>query len=208
MLSEIRTGIIQSSSGAVNPARGDSSGATVVTDGHGKYVETTIKGNMFFASVAAAAPTAYVGASGGTPLLAVHNPTGSNFALAIAMVSAAPRVVASAVGHTDIALWAGLSVVPTGTQTSPKSALTFASGGVGLGFSNAALTGSTALNLALVLNSYFWGTSVGVSNSVAATDVNGLIILMPGMQAALGATVALTSLTWDASIYWEQIALS
>ena len=205
MLAEVRTGIIQAFDGAVNPARNDKTGALIVADGHGKYVEAVLRGNVYFLSVAAAAPTAYVGAAGGTPLLAVHNPTGSNKNIAILLAAAAARVVASATGHTVIELWAGVSVTPTGTQTTPKSALTFASGGVGLGFSNTVLTGSTALNLAWPLTSYFWGTTVGVSTSIAVADLNGLIVLAPGMEVALGATVAPASLTWDAALWWEEL---
>jgi hypothetical protein len=86
--------------------------------------------------------------------------------------------------------------------------LTFANGGVGLGFSNAALTGSTALNLALVLNHYYWATAAGATAAQGFIDVNGLIVLMPGMQAALGATVVPTSTTWDASLWWEEVQIS
>lgn len=200
-------GPISGGTGSPVPFTAESDGAQRVQDAHARYTATVARGNAYFLSVAAGAPTAYVGAAGGTPLLAVHNPTGSNKALALLCASSVPRVVASAVGHTGIELWAGLSVTPTGTQTTPKSALTFASGGVGLGFSNAALTSSTALNFGLALAEYFWGTSVGVSFGSGLVDIGGLIVLMPGMQAAIGATVALTSLTWDVSMFWEEIAI-
>lgn len=198
-------GPLPGGTGTPSPFTASTMGAQRVTDAHGRYFEATRLGNTYFASLAAGSPTAYVGAAGGTPLLAVHNPTGSNKVLALLAASAAARVVSATLGHTDIALWAGASVTPTGTQTSPKNGLTFLSGGVGLGFSNAALTGSTALNLALPLTSYFWGTSVGVSTSTALVDLAGLIVLMPGMQAAIGATVALSTITWDVSLWWEEI---
>ena len=208
MLSELRAGLIKTADGSVNPARGDSTGATVVTDGHGKYLETTMRGNTYFLSLAAAAPgAAYVGAAAGTPLLAVHNPTGSNKALALIGVSTSPRILGAAVLDTTLALWAGASVVPTGTQTSPKNALTFASGGVGLGFSNTVLTGSTALNYFLTTNAYFWGTSVGQYHALTFTDLNGILVLMPGMQMAIGSTVAITTVQFEASLIWDEIQL-
>src|SRR5215212_5019118 len=114
MLSEIRTGIIQTSSGSVNPARSDTTGATIVADGHGKYLETSMRGNVYFTSVTSASPTAYVGAAAGTPLIALHNPTGSNKALAIIAASGLIRVTATGAGTTDLCLWAGASVTPTG----------------------------------------------------------------------------------------------
>lgn len=210
MLAEVRSGIVVTTknSGAVAPGRSDSTGALVTADGHGRYLETVLQGNVFFASGASLSPTAYVGAAAGTPLLALHNPTGSGKAMAILAVSGLVRVTATGAGTTDLCLWAGASVVPTGTQTTPRSALTFAqSGGQGLGFSNAALTGSTALNLALVLNHYYWATAAGATAAQGWCDVGGLIVLMPGMQAAVGATVVPTSTTWDVSMFWEEIQL-
>lgn len=209
MLAEARTGLIASSDGAVNPLRTDKTGALLTADAHGKYMEAVLRGNAYFLSIASGAPTAYVGAAGGTPLLAVHNPTGSGKALALLAASGLVRVTATAAGTTDLVLWAGSSVLPTGTVTAPRSLLSFAqSGGVGVGFSNAALTGSTALNLVAALNFYYWASAAGAfAANGGLIDLNGLVILTPGMQAALGATVVPTATTWDASLFWEEIAI-
>lgn len=198
-------GPILGSTGSPVPLTASTTGAQRVTDAHGNYFEAAARGNVYFMSVAAGAPTAYVGAAGGTPLIGIHNPTGSGKVANLLYASAAPRIVASAIGHTDIALWAGASVTPTGTTTQPRQSASFAQGGEILGFSNTAMTGSTALNLGLALTSYFWGTSVGVSTSTAIIDLRGLVVLKEGMQAALGATVALTSVTWDVSLWWELV---
>lgn len=198
-------GPLNGGSGTPAPFTASTTGAQRVTDAHGRYFEAVSRGNVYFLSVAAGAPTAYVGAGGGTPLMAVHNPAGSNKFLALLCASAVPRAISATIGNTGIELWAGASVTPTGTQTTPKSGLTFASGGVGLGFANAALTGSTALNFAVALNTHFWGTSVGVSNATGVVDLGGLVTLAPGMQAAIGATIALTTITWDVSVWWEEI---
>lgn len=204
-LSLQRVGPTAGASGTAAPFRSDITGASVATDAHGKYFEATSRGRVYFMSIAAGAPTAYTGGAGGTPLLAIHNPTGSGKMANLLAVSAGSRVVASSIGPTAIALWAGASVTPTGTQTQPRQSASFAQGGEILGFSNTALTSSTALNLAMVLNNHFWGTSVGVSNATAMVDLSGLIVLKEGMQAALGATLALTGLTWDVSLWWELI---
>lgn len=192
-------------SGSPSPLTASTTGAQRVTDAHARYYEAVIRGNVYFASIASGAPTAYVGAAGGTPLLAVHNPTGSLKVLVLLAASGLIRVTATGAGTTDLSLWAGASVTPTGTQTTPKNALTFASGGVGLGFSNAALTGSTALNLAFALNGYYWATAAGAYANQGFVDLAGLVVLMPGMQAAIGATVVPTSTTWDASLWWEEV---
>lgn len=199
-------GPIFGSTGSPVPLTASTTGAQRVTDAHGNYFEAAVRGNIYFMSVAAGAPTAYVGAAGGTPLIGIHNPTGSGKAASLLFASAAPRIISSAIGLTDIALWAGSSVTPTGTITQPRQSASFAQGGEILGFSNTAMTGSTALNLALALNSYAWGTSVGVASAAAGImDLRGLIVLKEGMQAALGATVALTSVTWDVSLWWELV---
>ncbi len=210
MLSDIRVGPIVSADGTVNPLRASRDGAAVTTDAHGRYTEAVLRGNVYYLSYpATAGPTAYVGAAGGTPLLAVHNPTGSNKALALIYASGLVAVTGSGgTATTNLALWAGASVTPTGTQTSPKSVLTYASGGVGLGFINTALTSSTALNLVLALNYYHWVTTAATEDlGQGMIDLGGLIVLMPGMQAAMGATVVPTSTTWNVSLFWEEIAI-
>jgi hypothetical protein len=198
-------GPLTGGSGSPSPFTASPTGAQRVTDAHARYYEAVMRGNVYFTSIASGSPTAYVGAAGGTPLLAVHNPTGSKRLLVLLAATGLIRVTATGAGTTDLALWAGASVVPTGTQTSPKNALTFASGGVGLGFSNAALTSSTALNLALALNGYYWATAAGAYANQGFIDLAGLIVLAPGMQAAIGATVVPTSTTWDASLWWEEV---
>jgi hypothetical protein len=198
-------GPLQGGTGTPAPFTATTTGAQRVADAHARYFEAVRLGNVYFASIASGGPTAYVGAAGGTPLLAVHNPTGSGKVLVLLAAAGLIRVTASGAGTTDLALWAGASVTPTGTQTSPKNALTFLSGGVGLGFSNAALTGSTALSLALPLNGYYWATAAGAYANQGFVDIAGLIVLKPGTQAALGATVVPTSTTWDASLWWEEV---
>lgn len=198
-------GPLPGGTGTPAPFTASTMGAQRVTDAHAKYFEAVRLGNVYFTSVVSAAPTAYLGAAAGTPLIAVHNPTGSTKLLVVLAVAGLIRVTATGAGTTDLALWAGASVTPTGTQTAPKNALTFASGGVGLGFSNAALTGSTALNLALPLNGYYWATAAGAYANQGVVDVGGLIVLKPGMQVALGATVVPTSTTWDAALWWEEV---
>lgn len=198
-------GPLNGGTGTPSPLTAGITGAQRVQDAHARYMEAVRSGNVYFASIASGAPTAYLGAAGGTPLLAVHNPTGSTKMLVLLAATGVIRVTATGAGTTDLALWAGQSVSPTGTQTSPKNALTFASGGVGLGFSNAALTGSTALNLALALNSYYWATAAAAFFGQGFVDLGGLIVLLPGMQAAIGATVVPTSTTWDASLFWEEV---
>lgn len=193
-------------SGTLGPLTSDNTGAQRVQQAHGPYYEAMRSGNCYLLSGAAAAPTAYVGAAGGTPLLAVQNPANSNYLLNLLAVGVAGRATASGAGTTGFAVWAGASALPTGTVTPPRNALSYvADGGGGVGFVNTALTGSTALNLVLPLGSYYWATAAAAVIAPTFFDVKGLVLVAPGNQMAFGATVALTSATYDVSMLWERV---
>ena len=194
--------------GTAAPFTGTYSGAQRVSDAHGRFTDAVLSGRTFYLSASAATATAYVGAAAGTPLIAVHNPVGSNKTVVGMMVSWAARVGASAAGNGGIVAWAGPSVAPTGTRTNPTNARSqAASGSAVLGFVNAALTGSTALALALPLIEYQMIGATPVSQAIAPCmcDVGGLLVADPGNQIAIGLSAALTSLTNDIAFYWEEI---
>jgi hypothetical protein len=184
------------------------SGAQRTADAHGRYADAVLGNRCYYLSVAAAAATAYVGAAGGTPLLAIHNPANSNKTLLGLMVGWSGRVGASAVGNSGLDIWAGVSALPTGSITVPTNARSQArAGSSAVGFVNTALTGSTALALALPLLDYQLIGATPVSQSVTAAlfDLAGIVVADPGNQIAIGFTVALTSLTSDIALYWEEL---
>src|ERR1019366_1826210 len=94
----------------------------LVTELQARYYEQNYRGLTFFTSLAAAAPTAYAGAGGGTPLLAIYNPiaSGVNLVLKSAMVSLV--AAASGAGQTQFRLYGGPTVLPSGTFVVPYSA--------------------------------------------------------------------------------------
>lgn len=192
--------------GGFGPFTSDITGAQRVTDAHGRYFEASRLGQTYNLSVAAGGPTAYVGAAGGTPLLAVHNPSYSGVLVNILGVGVCGRATATGAGTTGIMLWAGASVLPTGTTTAARNLLSMASGGSkAVGFANAALTGSTALNLVMPLWTYYWATAAAAVQAAGFFNLEGMVLLAPGNQAAVGATVALTTATYDISMIWEEI---
>lgn len=193
--------------GTFKPLTSATSGAQRTADAHGRYLDAVLSGRVFFMSLSAGAPTAYVGAAGGTPLLAIHNPANSNKAFTIMMAGYAARGQVTAAGTTALVLWSGPSVLPTGTVTQPKSALSLAQGGGAIGFSNTTLTGSTALTVALPLNAFhiIGATPVSESNMPGLYDVGGIVIATPGNQIAIGVTTVPTGLTCDLALYWEEI---
>lgn len=193
-------------SGTFKPFTSSISGAQRVTDAHAKYMDAVMAGRAYYMSVAGGAAVAYVGAAAGTPFLCVHNPANSQKYLSVFMVGVASRVAASAAGTVGFNLWTGASVLPTGTTTPPTNVLTQVAAGSSMrGFSNTALTSSTALNLALPLASYYWATAAGAIIAPTMFDVSGLIVVPPGNQVTLGGTAALTSATYDVAMYWEEV---
>ncbi len=192
------------------PVRVGREGEATVTDAHGRYYEANRRGSVFLLSGTALAPTAYVGAGAGTPLLAIHNPVTSGKILELLAVGFAHRVGGSAAGATTLAAWSGVSAQPTGTQTVPRNSYSQQqAGSTALGFVNTALTGSTALNLALPLWGYqiIGATPVSQAESPGLLDVAGLVIAVPGNQIAVGLTVAVASLTADIAMLWEETVL-
>lgn len=181
-------------------------GSIVGQDSHGRYQEAVLRGNVYYLPASGVAPTAYVGAAGGTPLVAIHNPVGSGKNIVLLFASIANRVAASAAGTVSFGIWGGPSVQPTGTQTVPTNMLSLQkAGSVGLGFVNTALTGSTALSLILSPMTYYWATAAGAFGEYGLIEIAGMIIIIPGNQVAIGATSALTSATWDTTLSWEDV---
>lgn len=192
--------------GSFKPFTAAISGAQRTADAHGRFMDAVMAGRVFSLSVAGGAVTAYTGGAAGTPLLAAHNPANSNKYLALIGIGIASRVAASAAGTVGFNLWGGPSVIPTGTATPPTNVLTqVAAGSAMRGFANAALTGSSALSLLLPLASYYWATAAGAILTPAWFDLGGLIVVPPGNQVALGGTSALTSATYDAAMFFEEV---
>lgn len=201
-----RIGSVTGTAGAPSPFTAGPTGASRNQDAHGRFSEAVLAGRVYYMSIAAAAGTAYVGAAAGTPLLAIHNPITSGKILQVLGVGFSGRAAATAAGQTGLNLWAGVSVQPTGTATVPRSALTQSlAGSSALGFSNTALTASTALNLAMPLFTYYWATAAGAIMSPAWFDIGALVSAAPGNQIALGLTVIPTSVTADVSLFWEEV---
>src|SRR5438105_3338254 len=207
MILQGQVGPAGATAGTNPPIRQLNDASVGVSDTHGRYQEAVYRGSVYFLNASAAAPTAYVGAAGGTPLLGIMNPLLSTNNLVQLGAMIRNRVAASAAGTVTFNLWAGISANPTGTQTNPVNMLSLnSSGSAARGFVNAALTGSTAIAQVMPLATYYWATAAGAIMTPTFFDVAGMVIIVPGNMVALGATAALTSATWDATLVWEEIA--
>jgi hypothetical protein len=183
----------------------------VVSELHGRYYEQAYRGNMFTASVpAAAAITAYSGGAAGTPMIALFNPTGSGKNAVILQTSIASVVAASAAGTVAFALYYGQTALTSATITASQQPTNLASlrqaGSSMITYTNTALTGSTALTNVLPLSAYYWATAAGAFIAPPAiVDINGAVLIPPGGMVALGGSAALTSATWIGSLTWEEV---
>lgn len=203
-----RVGVVNGGTGTAPPFTAGITGAQRVSDAHGKYFDAVWGGRVFFLSAAAAAATAYAGGAAGTPFIAIHNPANSGKLISLLVVTYGNAVAASAAGTVRASVYGGPSVIPTGTQTPPNSALSLSVGGsVAKGFVNTALTGSTALTLLGTLGSYYWATAAGAAEVTTPgfCDIGGLWVAAPGNQLAFGFSAALTSATWEGALYWEEL---
>lgn len=184
-------------------------GDAIVSELHGRYYETTYRGNSFLLSVStAAAVTAYSGGAAGTPMLTVFNPSGSGKNAVITKASVANVVAASAAGTVTFGLYFGTTATITqATTTAPWAMNTqLQSGSVMTGFRNVALTSGSAASNVIPLASYYFATAAGaalVNNGVV--DLEGSVIIPPGAYVALGGSAALTSATWIGSLQWEEV---
>lgn len=194
---------------AIVNGRSGQLGDAIVSELHGRYYETTYRGNSFLLSVStAAAVTAYTGSAAGTPMLALFNPVGSGRNAVINKAAVANVVAASAAGTVTFALYFGATAAITqATVVVPWSMNTqLQSGSVMTGFRNVALTSGSAASNLIPLASYYWATAAGaalVNNGVV--DLEGSVIIPPGSYVALGGSAALTSATWVGSLQWEEV---
>ncbi len=202
-----RVGELLGSDGAIQPLRLTRKGGLAAADVQARYQEAVLRGNVYYLATGAAAPTAFVGAAGGTPLLGVMNPTGSGKALVFLAGSTTITAVPSAAGVVDSELWAGVSVLPTGTVTAPTNMATQQStGSIAKGFVNTAMTSSTAINLVTGLSAFWWATAAaGAMASSGIIDLGGITIAIPGVLVALGLRTVPTSTTTDAFLMWEEV---
>jgi hypothetical protein len=194
---------------AILNGRSGQLGDSIVSELHGRYYETTYRGNSFLLSVStAAAVTAYTGGAAGTPMLAIFNPIGSGRNAVVNKISVGNVVAASAAGTVAFALYFGTTATITqATTVAPWNMATLQqSGSVMTGFRNVALTSGTAAANLVALASYYWATGAGAANvTPAVTDLDGAIIIPPGSYMALGGSAALTSATWIGSFQWEEV---
>lgn len=205
MDSEAKVGLQKNADGNKSILRSDRTGAQVVTDGHGRYTEAVLRGNVFLAhnvaaqAVSVALATTYTG-------LMLSNPHGSGKVLALLAAQFAISVAEVAVASQH--LIGGWSATPV-AHTTPLAAP---------GIQNALLNGNSnsvakvdsaatipTPGYLLPLRSGFTAGALGGPGMGQIADLGGLIIVPPGGFIGIG---ALTAITGFGALVWEELDIA
>lgn len=192
--------------------RGDKSQALVTTDGHGRYQEAALQGNLFSLSTAAAGVTIAAAnvfsSAAAQPLVGIANPPASGFNGVILLgthtwnsgtPAAGGLVWATCPANNLVTAPGGNGAIGGGSQA--------AGGSVMRTFVNAAMTGITGAQI----YAFAGGPSVGAlaanSNQHFVSELAGILVVPPGSIGGLFAAAAGTSPIVNASMFWEEVAV-
>lgn len=204
MLNEIKTGPISSQDGAVNSARSDKQGASVATQGHGKYNEAVSRGKCFLAANQGAVTTSAAHFLDLTNTgCCVSNPPGSEHDLSILKAgwlwSAAPGAISSA--HLAGG-WVATGGVTAHTTPLIVYNLKIGAPAVSVAFADAAATIVAPICLYPLVGGF---TAVTLfAQPAALQDFGGSLIIPPGGYVCI---VTLTSGDGFGAIAWEEIPI-
>ena len=200
MLAEIRTGIITSSDGAVNPGRADKTGAMLTSDAHGRYMEAVYRGNCYFAANQAAV-TFSVGLTTTTAVgLILTNPTSSGKIVVPLQVEYANNSVIVGVVGISVQPYSATAVTQTTALTVRNAYVEGPYSNTGIGLASSGVTLALAPVAVKLLYSVL-STNTAVISQATVYDIGGSMILAPGTALAVLATAATTGL---AGILWEE----
>ena len=208
MLAEVRTGMVFSAAGTVQPARSDKTGALVTTEGHGRYTEAVLQGRVFTAyCTAQALSTAAAGMVG----LQLWNATlgqtgGGGYNLVLLKAGGFIFVTSATTTGIVLAVGTGQTAAPTG-QTAATKVTNNLVGGLapgGLALAAGTFTAAPAAILNLMHNTAAIGTTG--EDTGFSVDLEGSIVIPPGAFvafAALGASAAASST--NLHLMWEEV---
>ncbi len=148
--------------GAESQERCDGTGASVMTQAHGKYAEAVLRGNVNIASVAVTG-VAMGTALSTTPPFALWNPVGSGVVLNVLMTSVAYLSGTLSYGVINYGTVIQSTEPASGTAVVPKNARSGRSRGLGRCYTGSTQTAATVL---------FTPYSFGVQAATTALGIN------------------------------------
>jgi hypothetical protein len=209
--------IIQSQAGSLASSRqvagtpsnpGGSFGEALFSELAPNYY-TLLKNNKVFSlSAVNVAPTAYIGAAGGTPIFGLYNPASSGVDLVLLQSRVAVRTTGTVAAASSLNFWSVNQggVAPSGTQTQAKNMYSQAlTGSASYGMVGVTNTGALAAGLI--------APSISLSVTAAAADfatqmtddIKGAIVVSQGCYLAFGLSVAMTGGALDAALIWAEL---
>lgn len=178
-------------------------GSLVTTDGHARYMQNTLDGEVYIGANAGGTPvTTQAGLSATTPALTLYNPVGSNVYLVLQTVTVdITTAPAAAAGFMLAYNLANAAAPATVTNAAVTSAI------VGSTYTGAGQCYRIATLAAAPVAFRFIGGTTGaaaISGFQIIDHIDGEIIIPPGVAISIQATSAAACLC---SFTWEEIPL-
>lgn len=181
------------------------SGAQRVADGHGRYLDTALRGRAFLACNAGAIAVTALNATA-TGLI-LTNPVASGIYIALLEVASQQAVAATTAIDTLQVAWGAVSVTAV-THTTPVTVrnIPLGNGGTGSGL----VDSSSTLPAAPVAVFNLWSPSVSATATtgippVVNKDFGGLLSTAPGTSFSMSAT---TAIQMASTFVWEEIPVN
>lgn len=190
LLAEGKVGPVTASDGTVNTLRQGRDGGLIVQEGHGKYQEPSVRGNLFYcANPAGTSVTTQAGLSATAPALTLYNPVNSGKNLVILETSVLPTAApAAAAGFMIAASSASANTQPTATTagTLQNANLGVLNAGVGQCYRVATLGGAP------IAVRYIGGTTgaAAIGGIQLIDNTDGKVVVAPGTAVSIQATSA------------------
>jgi hypothetical protein len=175
-------------------------GEVIVSELHGRYYETALRGRSYSAANQAAQAVSVALATTYTGIL-LFNPLASGFNLVPNKVKFALSVAPAAIA--TIGLINGFSatggVTAQTTPLTPTSNIIGSPKGVGI-----ALSAATIVNPTWLFQLYDGFTAAALPSPTLPVDLEGMFVIPPGGFIGIGALTAVTGL---GSISWEEVPI-
>lgn len=196
-----RVGPTSGTSGTAAPFRADTTGAQIVSDGHARYQEAALRGNLYFASNQAgiALPA---GLTTAAKNMTLYNPLGSgknlvlvDICMGVTAAMAAFSGVVALVGNVS----ASQAAPSTATAETVRNAYLGGGSGVGIVYNTCTLA-ATPVYLRSCFSLYWVTTGAVATSAILKDEVAGAIIIPPGVYVSMASTAAATvqfSMTWE-----------
>lgn len=210
MLAELVTRLSGLVQGQIQGLRGDKTAALVITDGHARYQEAVIQGNVYSLATAAAGVTIAAAnvfsAANAQPLVGIFNPANSGVN---AVVLRGRHTWNSGTTGASGLVWATApspAGITAASANSPINMLTLAATGSKMrGYTNSAMTAITGNQITIFSGGPTVGALAANGSATFLDEVAGEFIIPPGAAGGLFAASAGTSPIVAASMTWEEV---